>query len=640
MREFFWAKGAALLLCSLGIASAQEAVRLPEAKPVAAGVAKSFEFVTDGPSQAGWTRPEEIPRVYFDERLPALFVRTVTLEGDVPHGGTLRWIFTGPRAGFTVELTTSKVRVIERYYDSVGLGGGGSFPDRMVRESERQFRGHVRTVTVVADSHLSLVVLVNGEKLLEEPLVFDVMRHQLVLSAPRTTHAALRGSLLRPGVEEVAVTVHESERHQQMLGFGGSPSIPTYAHLSEEGKSRYWDLLRRYNLLLDREYPMGTQLSRDLSNMDDMAAATPHYYGDNFPNSEVSDFAYSRKTIALGGKVIYEMWALPRWAEVEYNGSERTVDAWNRVVRRAADPEKYAAIVVHYCQIAKEKTGAPPAIVGIENEVEQPPSVFNAMTKTLRKRLDEAGFQSVKIHMADAPYLWMGIERTSNLKKDADAWRETDYVASHVYDWQEFLANPDMYDERLRAMREQIGDKPYLATEICINDGHYQEPSYRIALQTAQLYHKHLTELDAVALLYCWLILDTEQPTFMASRSLLMPDKTQEGMPVASSDELRVLGAYSRHVLEGMHRVSVESTDKNLLVTAFAGVKDERTLVLLNRGVEAKHVKLGWPGATWTESEHTNLYDENIVNSAQTGMEDVLVQPGEIVTVSTVRAAK
>ena len=46
---------------------------------------------------------------------------------------------------------------------------------------------------------------------------------------------------------------------------------------------------------------------------------------------------------------------------------------------------------------------------------------------------------------------------------------------------------------------------PFLATEICINDPHLQEPSYRIAFAVAQLYHKNLTELDAVALMYCWL---------------------------------------------------------------------------------------------------------------------------------------
>ncbi len=106
-----------------------------------------------------------------------------------------------------------------------------------------------------------------------------------------------------------------------MLGFGGSPSIPAYDELSDEGKRAYWQILKRYNLLLFREYPMGTELKPDLSNLEDPADATPHYYGDNFPNSEVSSFDYSRHVIDLGGSVIYELWALPSWATVPYNGA-------------------------------------------------------------------------------------------------------------------------------------------------------------------------------------------------------------------------------------------------------------------------------------------------------------------------------
>ena len=76
------------------------------------------------------------------------------------------------------------------------------------------------------------------------------------------------------------------------------------------------------------------------------------------------------------------------------------------------------------------------------------------------------------------------------------------------------MANPDLYDARMRALREASEGKPYLATEICLNDSRYQEPSYRIALNVGQLYQKNLTELDAEMLLYCWLLLDVEEPTF------------------------------------------------------------------------------------------------------------------------------
>ena len=83
--------------------SAQQAIQLPPPQAAAAPAADTFRFVSDGPTGPGWSRPDEIARKYFHENLPALFERTLTLNGDIPQRATLRWIFTGPRAGFTIE---------------------------------------------------------------------------------------------------------------------------------------------------------------------------------------------------------------------------------------------------------------------------------------------------------------------------------------------------------------------------------------------------------------------------------------------------------------------------------------------------------------------------------------------------------
>ena len=148
---------------------------------------------------------------------------------------------------------------------------------------------------------MSVQVLLNGERVLTAPLMFDLTRQQLMFSGPRNEHLTLAGALLAETAQDATVTVDAAKVHQSMLGFGGSPSVPAYAELSDEGKRMYWEMLRRYNLLVDREYPMGTQLKQDLSNVEDLKDATPHYYGDNFPNGEVSDFDYSRRTRELGG---------------------------------------------------------------------------------------------------------------------------------------------------------------------------------------------------------------------------------------------------------------------------------------------------------------------------------------------------
>ncbi len=623
---------AALLLAAA--ASAQQAVQLPPPSTPTTPAADTFRFVSDGPRGPGWSHPDEIARKYFHENLPALFERTLTISTDIPERATLRWIFTGPRAGFTVELTSSKVRIVERYYDSMALyEGQGNYPEKTVFTSERQYTGEARTVTVIADAHLAARVLVNGQQIIEAPLLFDVTRHQLMLAASRTAHEVVEGSLLKPSLKNSTIVINPAEVHQTMLGFGGSPSIPAYAELSDEGKREYWQIIKSYNLLLFREYPMGTELKPDMSNLTDLSDATPHYYGDNFPNSEVSSFDYSRHILALGGSVIYELWALPSWATVPNTGPSST-DTWNKPIKQVANPDEYARIVVAYCQKALAATGSAPAIVGLENEVDQPPEVFDAMAIAVRRALDKAGFTGTKIHMADASYMFLGIDRARAWRKDPAAWAAVDYSAVHEYDFQEFMANPDLYDARMKAMHEAADGKPFLATEICVNDPHYQEPSYRIAFAVAQLYHKNLTELDAVALMYCWTLLDVEQPTFAGSRSLLAPDRTRGWIPVPTSYQLRVLGAYSRHILKGMHRVGVETGDPDLLATAFAGGQNE-TLVVVNRSTVARRLAIQGESHAFTEIERVGLEEENADAPFRT---DNVIQPGEIVVFSTIKA--
>jgi O-glycosyl hydrolase len=622
-----------LLPCCL---RAQQAIELPAPPAVTQASAQDFSFASNDPTGPGWSRPDEIARAYFHEQLPALFRRTLVLSDEVPARTKLSWIFTGPHAGFTVELTSSKIRITQRYYDSTGLySGQENWPEKIVRDDEQQYTGHVRTLTVVVDSHLSVQVLLNDRAILRQACLFDVTRHQLMFSGPRTEHFVVSGALLATVPTQASIVVNPAKTYQTMIGFGGSPSIPAYAQLSDAGKKQYWELMRRYNLLLDREYPMGTQLKPDLSNIEDISDATPHYYGDNFPNSEVSSFDYSRHALALGGEVIYEMWALPKWATQPTANAGGATTSGPARPRNIANPDEYARIVVSYCRLAKERTGALPTIVGIENEVDQPTEVFTAMALTLRRELDKAGFQSVKIHMADASYMYLGIERAHALAKDAAGWAAIDYTAAHEYDYQEFIANPDMYDDRLRAMNAASAGKPFLATEICVNDPHYQEPSYRIAFNIAQLYQKNLTELDATALMYCWLLLDVEQPTFGGSRSLLVPDRTRGQVPVASSFELRALGAFSRHVAKGMKRVDSASSNPDLLTSAFAD-GGKATLIVVNRSTEPQKLDVQWTGERWTEIERTNQYSENETSASVPA--EIVVQPGEIVTLSTFAA--
>ncbi|MGH9599095.1 MAG: hypothetical protein ACRD27_04485, partial [Terracidiphilus sp.] len=235
----------AAFLCAASV-WAQQAIQLPAPRNITRPAADSFRFISDGPRALGWSRGDVIPRKYFHENLSALFERTLVLDASLPQGATLRWIFTGPHAGFTVELTADEVRISERYYDSMALyDGQGNYPEKTVRAVERQYEGEARSLTVIADAHLAVRVLVNGLQVIEAPLLFDVTRHQLMLAAPRTAHDVVAGVLLKPEVKMAAVTIDASKVFQTMLGFGGSPSVPAYDELSDAGKQEYWRILKR-----------------------------------------------------------------------------------------------------------------------------------------------------------------------------------------------------------------------------------------------------------------------------------------------------------------------------------------------------------------------------------------------------------
>lgn len=256
------------------------------------------------------------------------------------------------------------------------------------------------------------------------------------------------------------------------------------------------------------------------------------------------------------------------------------------------------------------------------------------MILALRKELDEAGFRSVKIHMPDSPTLKGGTRAAAAIRQSPEAWQTVDFAATHLYDFQQFFEQPDGYDDRIREWGEQVGGKPFLSTEFTVNQPAYQSRSYRTAFAQAQLYHKNLALMDAEALLYCWTLLDIEQPSFGASRSLFVPDRSHDYVPVPSSYQLRTFGAFSRRLREGMVRVEAESGNPDLLVTAYEGEAGARTAILVNRATAPHRVRIQWPGARFTFVEIASPYLENAV--LETALGSLVIQPGEIMTLSTV----
>jgi len=570
--------------------------------------------------QSGHWRVAGLPRKYFGELLPALFERTLALDAFDAREAALEWIFTGEHGGFTIRVSRDRVKTSQRYYDSFGFGDAAHparHPEKIAIESDAAFAGPPLTITVRLDSRLALVVSINGQELIRQRCLLDVTRHQLSWSG---IEGASSGRLLEPEIGANTVEVDPTRKYQTMLGFGGITTPTAYAQLSAEGKRRWWKIVKEYNLLLHREYPIGVRLNAEMDNWDRLGDATPHYYGDNFPNGEISDFDYLKEIRRVGGKVLFEFWGLPPWTR--------------RADPEGVDAEAYARAMVRYCQVAREHTGAPPDIVGIQNEVPQTAETWHQMTLRLRAALDQAGFPGVKIHMRDDGRLASGIACARAFRASAPVWKAIDYAATHVYDYQKFFPDPDAFDPLLAQWREAVGDKPFLSTELSVNSSEFQARSYRLALSMGQLYHKNLVLANASALLYCWLLLNVEQPSYGWTRTLFVPDASHGFVPAASSYQARVFGAYSRRIRAGMVRVEARSANPDLLVSAFTGGDGSRALVILNRSLHSQRVRVGWSGKPFRFVEWASPYADNEIASAPTGSEIVII-PGAIATLST-----
>ena len=597
----------------------------------------SFEFPGAPSPRTRWNVPGP-PRKYFAEWLPALFERTLEIEDWRGEKSQLQWIFTGPSGGFTVEAGGGKARLAVRYYDSPGLSKvppvqprPGRHPEGLWEESSVEYRGDLKAITVVADHRLTVRVLLNGKEALSSRAALDVNRHQLAFAGGE---GSVRGRLLPQVVEAARVDVDDAIRFQEMLGWGGTTTPPAFAELSPQGAREWWRLLAEYNLLLHREYPAGAVLNPEMTNWDRPADASPHYYGDNFPNCETSDFEYMRRVRRLGGKVIFEFWELPTWA--------RSHDAAGKLTD-APEIEAYVRTMVRYCQASREKIGHAPEIVGIQNEVTQSPENWQKMTLALRRGLDTAGFGATKIHMHNAPLSTGGTAAAKAFRQEAAVWKAIDYAASNLYDYQGYFYDPDGFDARLSQLREATGDKPFFAVELCVNSGEFQTRAYRVALAMGQLYHKVLTQLDACGVMYCWTLLNVVQPSYGWTRTLLVPDPEHGLKPAASSHQLRVFGAYTRRVRAGMKRVKAASSNAHVLATAFSGPGGEKTLILLNRSAVAQKVGVKWRGSRFRYLETASPQQENSVEatSQPAGASlEVLVAPGAIVTLTNVELGK
>lgn len=562
----------------------------------------------------GWGKYSPNERAFFNEVLPSVFKRVLALDSISGDRG-IKWIFTGPREGFYIELFQNKLDFSRQYYDSFGFNLNKEIIDKYPYSENSKITiiadKQIKAISVEINYKLELKILLNGKEVISQTIIEDIRRNQIHLTGDE---GSLTARMLQPETIEEKVKVNQEVTFQQMLGWGGIGTPTAHKELSEEGKTMWWKYIREFNLLCQREYPVGSLLKKDLTNYDDLSFAKAHYYGDNFPNGEVSDFEYNRKIQEFGGFVMFEFWDFPGWIDDNEN--------------------EYVRAMVGYCIQALEKTGMAPRIVGIQNEIDMPEDQIKRFVPELRKALDKAGFKEVKIHMANASNVKNALKRVNKYTENPEVWDCIDYAATNMYDYQSFFTNPDGFDPVLVKWNSKINSRPFLSTELCINDKKYQTDSYRLALTMGQLYDKNLTLTNAVLIAYCWTILNIEQPSFGATRSLFISSPEKGFVPVPSSNQLRIFGAYSRRVKEGMIRVETKNNNNELKIVAFKGKNNLGTMVILNRSANPVNLEIDWRGIVFSEMETVDPYSPNIV--MQFKGNKVKVEPGAFVTVTNV----
>lgn len=563
--------------------------------------------------RSGWGNYSPNERKYFSKVLPALFKRTLVLDSITGDRG-LKWIFTGPREGFYVIVKNNKIEFYKQYYDSYGFNIGKTnlpiYPQSDADTISLISNRPVKAITVEMNYKFGLNIYLNGKEVIHQIFIEDIRRNQIHLTGNEGTLVA---RILQPKALEASVSVNPGKIYQKMLGWGGTTAPTAYNELSDAGKAMWWKYIKEYNLLCQREYPVGGELNYNLDNWDSLNYAKAHYYGDNFPDGEMSDFGYNKRIQNLGGFVIFEFWDFPNWI--------------------GDNTKEYTRAIIGYCREAVKKTGKAPQIVGIQNEIDMSEELIKKFVPALRKALDESGFAKVKIHMANAGNIGLALERASKYTRNRSVWNSIDYSASNEYDYQTYFTNPDGYDSILSQWHNQV-NRPFLAVEVCVNNTKYQTDSYRVALAMGQLYQKNLTIADAKLIGYCWNLINIEQPSFGETRSLFVTSLQNGFIPVPSSDQLRVFGAYSRRIKAGMTRIETESSNKGLKIVAFKGENGLATMVVLNRSLHPINLKINWANVEFTEMEITDPYSPNLVKTFKG--KDVMVESGAFVTLTNV----
>ncbi len=379
------------------------------------------------------------------------------------------------------------------------------------------------------------------------------------------------------------IKVYPKEKKQKILGIGGAlteAAAYTWSMMSQGKKNQLIDLYFGAN---GNQY----NLCRTHIQSCDFSLGNYAYVKDNDVDLKTFSIDRDRKYLIPFIKEVLEangeinLLASP-WSPPGFMKNNGEMNHGGKLKKEFYDI--WAKLIVKYIQ-AYAKEGIKVGRLTIQNEpmaIQQWDScLFTGEDEKqfacgyLRKRLDEAGLQSVKLNVWDHNKD-MILERTNDIFYDKQAFDSIGGIAFHWYSGDHF--------EALQEVRNKYPDKELIFTEGCVEYSRFSSDSQ---IDNAEMYaHEMIGDFKAgINGFIDWNIILDEQGGPNHDKNYcdapVMCDTNNDTIDIRSS--YYYIGHFSRFIRPGARRILVSGFTDKLEYVGFLNPDNEIILIIMNK---------------------------------------------------------
>lgn len=407
-----------------------------------------------------------------------------------------------------------------------------------------------------------------------------------------------------PGAEMTLIKVYPEEVRQEILGFGGAlteSSAYVWSKMGSENQKRLLDLYfgpgsSGYNLcrlhIQSCDFSLG---NRSYIEDGDETLETFSIDGDR---NYVIPFIHAALERNREIQFLASPWSPPGFmktnGEMNHGGKlkEEYYDTWARLIVKYVQAYEQEGITVSRLTLQNE----PAATQTWDSCIFSAEDEYRFACHYLRKRLDEAGYASVKLNMWDHNKDLI-LERTRDTFIDEEADKAIQGIAFHWYTGDHF--------EALQTVRERYPEKELIFTEGCVE---YSRFSHRTQVDFAEQYgHALIGDLNAGMNGFIdWnIILDKQGgPNHVKNfcDAPVMCDIEKDTISINLS--YYYIGHFTRFIKPGARRLLTTRYTQDLECTAVRNPDGEIVLVVMNRTDKPRKFELLAAGKTcWMQVE-------------------------------------